>query len=239
MEVSMNENLKTKKCIVAFVDLLGTSEAIKNDENDTNLNTMNYILQSAIDMCADNHLTKATVQVKAFSDNIVFAMELPEESDSTEQMSRIHNILEICAYFQIAAFKMGIATRGGITIGDFFCNEIFVWGKGLLRAYTLENKIAIFPRIAIDSNVIPLIPDCDNSGNKHHIKTDNDGTVFLDYLSFFPFNNRNEYIKRTLDEARGIIKLLNRDERAIQKIRWIISYLENGLVSETNSGEKE
>ena len=39
----MSENLKTKKCVVAFIDLLGTSEAIKNDENDTNLYTMNYI----------------------------------------------------------------------------------------------------------------------------------------------------------------------------------------------------
>jgi hypothetical protein len=233
MELSMNENLETKKCVVAFIDLLGTSEAIKNDENDTNLNTMNYILQSAIDMSADNHLTKATVQVKAFSDNIVFAMEIPNDSDNMEHMSRVHNILEICAYFQIAAFKMGISTRGGITIGDFFCNEIFVWGKGLLRAYTLESKIAIFPRIVIDTNVISLVPDCDNSGKKHHIKTDVDGVVFLDYLSFFCSNTRNEYIKRTLNDAKRIVNLLNKDERAIQKIRWIISYLENGLLPST------
>ena len=229
----MCENLKTKNCIVAFIDLLGTSEAIKNDENDINLNTMNYILQSAKDMCACSHLTKATVEVKAFSDNIVFATEIPNDSDNMEHMARVHNILEICAYFQIAAFKMGIATRGGITIGDFFCNDIFVWGKGLLRAYTLESKIAIFPRIAIDATVVPLISDCNKSGNKHHIKTDVDGVVFLDYLSFFPINNRNEYIKRTLDEARRIIEILNGDERAIQKLKWIISYLENGFLLET------
>lgn len=233
----MSENLKTKKCVVAFIDLLGTSEAIKNDENDTNLYTMNYILQTAIDMCADDHLTKEKVQVKAFSDNIVFAMELSENHDHTENMARVHNIFEICAYFQIAAFGMGISTRGGITIGDFFCNDIFVWGKGLLRAYTLENKIAFFPRIAIDANVISLVPDCDNSGNKHHIKTDNDGIVFLDYLSFFSSANRNEYIKRSLADAKRIIQLLNKDERAIQKIRWLVSYLENGMIAKTNDNE--
>lgn len=231
----MTNNLQTQKCVVAFIDLLGTSEAIKNDEHDANLNTMNYILQTAIDMCADEHLTKAKVQVKAFSDNIVFATELPESCDDTERMARVHNIFEICSYFQIAAFEMGISTRGGITIGEFFCNNIFVWGKALLRAYTLENKIAFFPRIAIDSNVIPLIPDCDNSGNKHHIKTDCDGVVFLDFLSFFSSSNRNEYIKRTLDTAKRIVKLLNRDERAIQKIRWIISYLENGLIQPSSN----
>jgi hypothetical protein len=177
--------------------------------------------------------------VKAFSDNIVFAMELSENHDHIENMARVHNVFEICAYFQIAAFGMGISTRGGITIGDFFCNDIFVWGKGLLRAYTLENKIAFFPRIAIDTNVIPLVSDCDNSGNKHHIKTDNDGIVFLDYLSFFSSANRNEYIKRSLADAKRIIQLLNKDERAIQKIRWLVSYLENGMVAKPNDNDSE
>lgn len=231
----MPDNLKVQKCVVAFIDILGTSEAIKNDEHDTNLYTMNYILQTAIDMCADKHITKTKVHVKAFSDNIVFATELPKDSNHAEQMTRVHNILEICSYFQIAAFGMGITIRGGITIGDFFCNDVFVWGKGLLRAYKLENKIAFFPRIVIDLNVIPLIPDCDNNGNKHHIKTDSDGITFLDYLSFFPLANRNEYVKRALNDAERIIHLLKHDERAIQKIRWFISYLKNGLIIETSS----
>ena len=228
----MAEKLETKNCVVAFVDLLGTSEAIKNDEHDTNLHSMNCILQTAFDMCSDKHICKADVKVKAFSDNIVFAMELPDDVDTLEHMARVHNVLEICAYFQIAAFGLGISTRGGITVGEFFCNDIFVWGKGLLRAYMLESKAAIYPRIVIDSNVIPLLPECDEQGNKHHVKTDNDGVVFLDYLSFFTLPTRNEYIKRALDDANRIIKILNRDERAIQKVRWIASYLERGLADE-------
>ena len=231
----MEEKLETKNCIVAFVDLLGTSEAIKNDEHDTNLNSMSLILQTAFDMCSDKHICNADVMVKAFSDNIVFAMELPAEDDVMGRMERVHNILEICAYFQLAAFELGISTRGGLTVGEFFCNDIFVWGKGLLRAYKLESKTAIYPRIAIDANVLPLLTECDDAGNKHHTKTDNDGVIFLDYLSFIPASNRNEYIKRTLDTAKRIIEILGRDERAIQKIRWIVSYLERGLINETSA----
>lgn len=228
----MSETLKTKKSIVAFVDLLGTSQAMKNDENDVNLHSMNYILQTAFDMCEDTSICETKVSVKAFSDNIVFSMELPEDSDETEHMARVHNIMEICAFFQIAAFGMGISTRGGITVGDFFCNEIFVWGRGLLRAYNLENKVAIYPRIVVDESVLPLIPECDDAGNKHHILTDFDGIIFLDYLSFFKMPTRDEYIKRSLKETELIIKTLGKDERAIQKIRWIASYLERGLSDE-------
>lgn len=225
----MKETLETKNCIVAYVDLLGTSEAIKNDVNDSNLYSMNYILQAALDMCSDKHLSHAEVKVKSFSDNIVFSTELPDDIEELERNARIHNIVELCAYFQIAAFGRGIATRGGITIGPFFCNNIFVWGKALLRAYHLENKVAVYPRIVLDPCVVSLLPECDNLGSRHHTQKDADGIVFLDYLSFFTMPSRNEYIKRSLYDTETIIKTLNHDERAIQKFKWIVSYLEKGL----------
>lgn len=223
------DNLKTRNCIVAFVDLLGTSEAIKNDVNDTNLYSMNYILQAALDMCSDKHLSRAEVSVKAFSDNIVFSMDLPDDIGNQEKMARIHNVIEICAYFQFGAYARGIATRGGITIGPFFFNDVFVWGKALLRAYALENKIAIYPRIVLDANVIDLLPESDDLGNKHHVLKDADGINFLDYLSFLKTPERDEYIKRALRDTDIIIKTLHNDERAIQKIRWIANYLKSGL----------
>ena len=139
------DNLKTRNCIVAFVDLLGTSEAIKNDVNDTNLYSMNYILQAALDMCSDKHLSRAEVSVKAFSDNIVFSMDLPDDIGNQEKTARIHNVIEICAYFQFGAYARGIATRGGITIGPFFSNDVFVWGKATdyaVRSGGLSAKLA-------------------------------------------------------------------------------------------------
>lgn len=229
----MERDLQTKKCVVAFIDILGTSEAIKNDENNTNLNTMNYILQTAFEMCYECSDKPDNIQVKAFSDNIVFSIEIPEELSELEQMKKVHDLIEICAYFQIAAFGMGVTLRGGITIGDYFCNDIFVWGKALLRAYTLENKVAIYPRIVFDENVIDLLPECDTDGNKHHLKIGDDGIAFLDYLSFFTLPTRNEYIKRCFDDIERIIKCLKNDERAIQKIRWLKHYLKNGFVEDS------
>ena len=229
----MPETLETKNCVVAFLDLLGTSAAIMNDEHDSNLYSMNYILQTAFDMCSDKHLCKAEVKVKAFSDNIVFSMELPDDLTELERLARVQNILEICAYFQIAAFSRGIATRGGITIGTYFCNDIFVWGKALLRAYKMENTVAIYPRIVLDTNVLNILPDKDNNGNKQHAVTDVDGTIFLDYLSYFTMPSRNEYIKRSLNDITYIKKSLKPDERVLQKWEWIRNYLERGLSDAT------
>ena len=42
-EDKMPEVLETKTCIVAFLDLLGTREAIKNDQYDAILYSMNLI----------------------------------------------------------------------------------------------------------------------------------------------------------------------------------------------------
>jgi len=228
----MERDLKTQRCVVAFIDLLGTSEAIKNDVNNTNLNTMNYILQTAFEMCYECSDKPDNIQVKAFSDNIVFSIEISDELTKLEQMKKVHDLIEICAYFQLAAFGMGITLRGGITIGDYFCNDIFVWGKALLRAYTLENKVAIYPRIVFDKNVIDYLPDCDDNGNKHHLAIGDDGIAFLDYVSFFSLSTRNEYIKRCFHEIEVIIKSLKTDERAIQKIMWLKRYLESQLVEE-------
>ena len=229
----MPEILETKNCVVAFLDLLGTSAAIMNDEHDSNLYSMNYILQTAFDMCSDKHLCKAEVKVKAFSDNIVFSMELPDDLTEPERLARVQNVLEICAYFQIAAFGRGIATRGGITIGTYFCNDIFVWGKALLRAYKMENTVAVYPRIVLDANLLELLPARDDKGNRQHVATDADGTVFLDYLSYFTMPSRNEYIKRSLDDIPYILKSVKPDERVLQKWEWIRNYLERGISNAT------
>lgn len=225
----MPEVLEVKNCIVAFIDLLGTSEAIRKDHSDINLYLMNYIYQSAFDMCSDHSMYKEEIKVKAFSDNIVFGIELPDKFDRENFQACLRNILEMCAYFQIAAFGCGIAVRGGITVGDFFCNDIFVWGKGLLRAYDLESKIAVYPRIILDTDVLDLIEEYDSVDGKCHSAEDVDGVTFLDYLSYLPLQNRDEHIKRSLDDTKIYIANCSENERAVQKWKWIVNYLNRRL----------
>ena len=44
-------------------------------------------------MCSDKRLSKAEVNVKSFSDNIVFSMDLPDDIEELERKARVHNII--------------------------------------------------------------------------------------------------------------------------------------------------
>lgn len=44
--------------------------------------------------------------------------------------------------------------RGGITYGEFYQDGDVMFGKGLVKAYEIENNIAKYPRIVIDSDSI-------------------------------------------------------------------------------------
>lgn len=47
--------------------------------------------------------------------------------------------------------------RGGISIGQLFIDDVMVWGEALLNAYYLEDKVANYPRIIIDKNIVSEI----------------------------------------------------------------------------------
>ena len=86
------------------------------------------------------------------------------------------------------AIENGFIIRGGLTLGDIYYpdkNDGIFLGKAYLRAYELERKIAIYPRIIIDENVISEIRELDakpfGEGKiDDYIKKDYDGLYILD-----------------------------------------------------------
>lgn len=219
------KKLCTKKHIIAFIDLLGASEAIKNDNNDTNLNTVNILLHNVINICKSDATNKySQFEVKAFSDNIVIAQncsEIPE----WEMKELIHSLFSFVALFQIMAFQYGILLRGGITIGELYINNIFVWGRGLLEAYYLECKKAIMPRVLIDDCVYDLMKTNQKSELCHcHIIRDEDNLLFLDFLSFIDIDQLRHYLQESMRTIERMKYLLKIDSKALSKLAWQEKY---------------
>lgn len=82
----------------------------------------------------------------------------------------------------------GIFMRGAIVYGNIYHKDRILFGSGYVKAYLLEEKKAVFPRVIIDKTVIDALKN--NAGefplNDAGIKTDiNDGEK---YLRLFPFN---------------------------------------------------
>jgi hypothetical protein len=65
-------------------------------------------------------------------------------------------LLEL-VFIQAELIADGVLLRGSITFGDIFIDDKMVFGPALIRAYELEDQVAIAPRVIVDPEVFPLL----------------------------------------------------------------------------------
>ena len=213
---------KLQKYVVLYIDFLGTKDAMLKDENRM-LQTFYELYHSAISVVSQLEAANYTeMKARIFSDNLVIAF-------------RKH----------IREFD------GGITIGNMYFDDVFIYGEALVRAYDLENHKARFPRIIVDNCVNRFIKN-----NKSYfdmfpkelfcISADEDTECFVDYLSVAGMDayDRAEIIK----SGREIVKRKERlpeytgDIRLQEKMNWqtrYFSYIEEKYREGAENGSEE
>jgi hypothetical protein len=138
-------------------------------------------------------------------------------------------LLKLVAFIQyIADIYYHWLVRGGITIGELYLDEILVWGTGLVRAYELENTIAIFPRVVIDRNVLDMMGE-----NPRFFYSDIDGRSFLNFPNFMKCRDHKcnditvNAIQKSFASLLSEIKKPDGsyEERAYQKLQWYRNYI--------------
>lgn len=169
----MREKVYTEEYYVASIDLLGVKNIIKSDADDINLNRIKSIYNSWPRILNDGYYQN--MKIRFFSDNLVIALQTNKEGAADKILE---TIAWLCSHF----LRCGYKPRGGVTKGQFFVDDTFVWGPALVDAYLLESKDAIYPRIIIDESVI-------SDTGKHladwMICEDEDGKLCLNYLKAF------------------------------------------------------
>lgn len=225
--------LKNENYIVAFVDILGASKKIKNDP-DKSLNVVHgvyeYVLHYLKAFCDDVDLIEAKPIFRVFSDNIIVAVPVePHGIEAAFLSAAIHTAL-VQNHFLVSK----CLTRGGMSIGGFFSDEIMVWGQALVSAYEIENSISIYPRVVVHPDLIKKIDITGSSASKY-LKQDDDGLYYIDYLfEVLPYGKEGETLltrhyndcKVMREEEKGNIK-------SIQKIDWFENYLKTKLNSQS------
>lgn len=129
---------------------------------------------------------------------------------------------------------MGWLLRGGITIGELFVDNVMVWGNTLLRAYELEDKIVIYPRVIIDDKVVEYIHQGDSAYD--FIRYDKDGFDFVNYLTNFHF------VGRMLMEEFEIMKSEagpSPNDKVRQKLIWHKNFVNNELDIKNEKSKKK
>lgn len=197
-------NYKTSRYCVAYLDFLGGTDIIRHDDQNKHLNIINMIFEDAK---KESQIFFQGAFVKIFSDNILLA--LPTDNDNREQ--NIKSIVNLVSNFVHQAADNGYLIRGALTEGDFFHNDIIVYGKALVEAVEMEEKYAIYPRVIVKKEIAKLLPQ--------YFYPCADGWNGINHTIFdFGFDSTN--FKYTLLSQLSAKK---NDVKVRQKIMWAIT----------------
>ncbi len=204
-------NYKTSNHIIAYLDILGAKQMICNDSNFNFLNLLNMFMEDAIEESGGGIFKhKEEIYIKIFSDNILLAIELKENDEQRDD--KITLLFNIVANIYNEILRYGYLMRGAIVEGDFFHNDIIVYGKALVEAVNLEEKKAIYPRILVQKELSKSL--------QHYLLQDRDG---LYILNIFQLSEYFDHLSFKL-ELLKILEQYKDKDHIKAKIMWMIKY---------------
>ena len=220
----------TKEYVVAFIDVLGAKNKIKEDVNKS-LNIVHRAYNDAIailDAMYSGEAKSLRPEVRIFSDNIVIAVD----SSIKGRPSALVAVLIYAGLIQHQFLHNRYLVRGGISMGDFFVDDVMLWGTALTRAYEIESSISIYPRIVLDPNMIGELRVFENPVLNHWIKQDVDHLSFVHYMQDRTLKEKEKFLLlllMRLEEAEQLSIEATGNLRVQQKILWHITYLRDCL----------
>lgn len=178
---------KYQDCYVAFLDILGFKELLKNDDFD-----QIYSIFKAIKEFKPRPVVElpiySEIKFHIMSDSIIVYV------DASKTDSFI-SLTDVCSQIQMYLLRLEkpILVRGGIARGSLYRENDIIFGSGLSNAYMLENGLAVFPRIIFTEAT--LNEALTNSGyskiwdiHKMFYLKDDDELFYIDFLSTFAYS---------------------------------------------------
>lgn len=218
----MTNIIHTDEYYIASIDLLGVKDILRFDEADIHLNSIYNIFHSWFRIIKDDiSFDTKQLEIKAFSDNLVLAIK----SDTCRAADKL---LDTVAYMCFHFLRNGYKPRGGITKGNVYIDDVFVWGKGLLDAYLIESNDAIYPRIVLDDCVL-------KDATSHCIETlvctdEKDNKKILNFFRCFGRSEKSwpADIDSILVRLRKELEELDieTNQSIANKLKWLIRFAE-------------
>lgn len=176
--------------IIAFLDILGFSDLINRLDGNPELHGIVHHALSLIrhhkyrandnaPVLVGGVSISADLEVSVFSDSIAISSAIEEKG-----MLNCYRVFTACGWLQAELLYLGILTRGGISKGKTYHRDDLLYGDGMLNAYRLESRAAIYPRILIDSSLFDMTT---NSMRGTFFEEDSDGLFFINPFHFDAF----------------------------------------------------
>ena len=114
-------------------------------------------------------------------------------------------------------------------------------GDALVKAYSLEGSVAIYPRIGIDPELVGklhIFPDGPEK-SPYWLRQDQDGIVYVDYLQRKHIKNYDIVLLQENARYDDRIAEAGNDIKVIQKTIWHANYIRNKLTEGDSLEENE
>jgi hypothetical protein len=238
--VSETINIKYEQRIVAYLDILGWSELLKETvENDLRrhqlwdcLKRLRVLIDSKDEL--KEYGLDGYYQASVFSDHIVLSAE----------KSYVFEIVRDIQALAFSLLQQGFLVRGAIVHGLLYHDEKYIFGPALVDAHFVESKVAKYPRIVVAEALIDKIKkeemvelEVGSDPQRYYklLRLDRDGVWHVDYLChgstteykehylLIPAKNKIDYLLSRFRKQ----SITYSDSKTLDirmKLNWLVSY---------------
>lgn len=158
LKKAVNLESERRSSLVAYLDVLGFKNHVQNYLNPTNIIHKNILknYKNAFEQAKKLHYIRTfddigLIQYKQFSDSI--SLSMPNFHDDILEAVIICVFIHLVRSYYQHMLLNNFYLRGGVSTGFHYEDEDIIFSDSLIKAYTLENKLAMYPRIIIDNEL--------------------------------------------------------------------------------------
>lgn len=196
----------------SLLDVLGYRDWLERDRSQGSLE-FKELLENALSCLS--LINDAEYSYQAISDTIIL---------TCSEKSRLVPFLAVIKDVQLSFLKSGLLLRGGISYGQHFRSGPITYSPAYAAAHESESRLAIYPRVVIDENILRMFEAEDYSQEIHAsgLLCQRNGVYFVNLLTQQNWNEVYGMAKCIYEREKE--QLLKR-EPVFAKHSWFEEYL--------------
>ncbi len=197
-----------------LLDVLGYRHYLEEDRKS---GTLRFQKKLSAALKVFDNVNSAVFNVRAISDTLIITCV--DHQNFPELLKILRNVFT-------AFLEQDLLIRGGVSYSRHFESGRLTYSHAVTRAYELESKSAVYPRIVIDSNILDMyevgseLPRIKGIG----LLCKENGTYFLNTLTKDNWKTTYEAAKRIYTNSTSALR---ENEGALVKHQRLESYILN------------
>ncbi|MGD0870142.1 MAG: hypothetical protein ABSB88_11365 [Bryobacteraceae bacterium] len=186
----MSKKIEYEKSLVSYVDILGFGELIGTRSAEDISEIIREVKEDFRPYRTKVSKTRNGDFVN-FSDMNITSIPLNRRGARLACEILFDQLMHL-VQAQSTRILQGIVVRGGVTVGEIVKSQRQLFGPAVVRAYELESKIAIYPRIVVGKEVLDELKEQTGAraggrpGEGENalslLREGDDGQFYIDYL---------------------------------------------------------